>query len=117
MSDRLPVWAAADGVRLAVRLTPKASAERIVGLADEADGGVVLKVAVTAAPEGGKANAALLKLLARAFRLPARDFAVVRGLSDRRKIVAVTRAPAALAAPLREGVPQRSRARSAAHRA
>jgi len=104
MSDRLPVSAAADGVRLAVRLTPKASAERIVGLADEADGGVVLKVAVTAAPENGKANAALLKLLARVFHLPARDFAVLRGVSDRRKVVAVSGAPGALMAHIAEGL-------------
>ena len=110
MPERQPFAATSDGVRLAVRLTPKASAERIVGLADEAGGGVVLKVAVTAAPEGGKANAALLKLLARAFRLPARDFAVVRGVSDRRKIVAVTGASAALAARLREGLRPWSRA-------
>ncbi|HXA72537.1 MAG TPA: DUF167 family protein [Stellaceae bacterium] len=110
MPERQPFAATSDGVRLAVRLTPKASAERIVGLADEADGGVVLKVAVTAPPEGGKANAALLKLLARAFRLPARDFAVVRGASDRRKIVAVTGAPAALAARLKEGLRPWSRA-------
>jgi len=108
--ERQPFAATSDGVRLAVRLTPKASAERIVGLADEADGGVVLKVAVTAPPEGGKANAALLKLLARALRLPARDFAVVRGVSDRRKIVAVTGASAALAARLREGLRPWSRA-------
>jgi uncharacterized protein len=108
--ERQPFAATSDGVRLAVRLTPKASAERIVGLADEADGGVVLKVAVTAAPEGGKANAALLKLLARAFRLPARDFAVVRGQSDRRKTVAVTGAPAALAARISEGLRPWSRA-------
>jgi uncharacterized protein len=108
--ERQPFAATSDGVRLAVRLTPKASAERIVGLADEAGGGVVLKVAVPAAPEGGKANAALLKLLARAFRLPARDFAVVRGASDRRKIVAVTGAPAALAARLKEGLRPWSRA-------
>jgi len=104
MSGRLPVSAVADGVRLAVRLTPKASAERIVGLADEADGGVVLKVAVTAAPENGKANAALLKLLARAFRLPARDFAVLHGANDRRKVVAVSGAPVALMAHIAEGL-------------
>jgi hypothetical protein len=104
VADRQPFSETADGVRLAVRLTPKASAERIIGLADEADGGVVLKVAVTAAPEAGKANAALLKLLARAFRLPPRDFSVVRGLTDRRKVVAVTGAPAALAARIAEGL-------------
>jgi uncharacterized protein len=100
----LPFAQVADGVRLAVRLTPKASAERIVGLAADADGGVVLKVAVTAPPEGGKANAALVKLLARCFRLPARDFEIVRGLTDRRKIVAVTGAPHSLAARIAEGL-------------
>ncbi|MGH7124331.1 MAG: DUF167 domain-containing protein [Stellaceae bacterium] len=110
MSDRLPFAPAADGVRLRVRVTPKASAERIIGLADEADGGVVLKVAVTAAPENGKANAALVKLLARAFRLPPRDFSVVRGATDRRKVVAVTGAPEALAARITDGLRPWSRA-------
>ncbi len=104
MAAQQPFAETADGVRLAVRLTPKASAERIIGLADEADGGVVLKVAVTAAPENGKANAALVRLLARSFGLPARDFAVVRGVSERRKVVAVSGAPAALAARIREGL-------------
>lgn len=110
MRDRLPFSAAADGVRLAVRLTPKASAERIIGLADEADGGVVLRVAVTAAPENGKANAALVKLLSRVFRLPPRDFSVVRGVTDRRKVVAVAGTPAELAARITEGLRTWSRA-------
>ena len=104
MAARQPFAETADGVRLAVRLTPKASAERIIGLADEADGGVVLKVAVTAAPENGKANAALVKLLARAFGLPPRDFSVVRGATDRRKVVAVVGSPVAVAARIREGL-------------
>ncbi|HKF74445.1 MAG TPA: DUF167 family protein [Stellaceae bacterium] len=104
MASRQPFSETPDGVRLAVRLTPKASTERIIGLADDAEGGVVLKVAVTAAPEGGKANAALLRLLARAFHLPPRDFSVVRGATDRRKVVAVTGAPAALAARISEGL-------------
>ncbi len=110
MADRQPFSETADGVRLAVRLTPKASAERIIGLADDADGGVVLKVAVTAAPEGGKANAALLKLPPRSFCLASRDFSVVRGMTDRRKVVAVTGAPAALAARIAEGLRPWSRA-------
>jgi len=110
MTERLPFAEMADGVRLAVRLTPKASAECIVGLVDEPNGGVVLKVAVTAAPEGGKANAALIKLLARTFRLPPRDFSVVRGLSDRRKTVTVTGAPAAIATRITHGLRPWSRA-------
>jgi len=87
-----------------VRLTPKASAERIVGLTDEAGGGVVLKVAVTAAPENGKANAALVKLLARTFRLAPRDISVVRGATDRRKVVALAGTPATVSARITEGL-------------
>lgn len=110
MAGRRPFAETSDGVRLAVRLTPKASADRIIGLADGADGQVVLKVAVTAVPEGGKANAALLKLLARIFRLAPRDLAVVRGATDRRKTVAVTGVPAVLAARITEGLLPWSRA-------
>jgi uncharacterized protein YggU (UPF0235/DUF167 family) len=40
----------------------------------EADGGAVLRVAVTAAPEDGKANAAVVKLLAKAWHLPKSAF-------------------------------------------
>ena len=37
----------------------------------------VLRVAVTAVPEGGKANAALIKLLAKRWRMAQRDLEVV----------------------------------------
>ena len=95
-----PFALADDGVRLQVRLAPKASAERVIGLAAEADGGVALKIAVTAAPEAGKANDALLALLARLLRVPKRDLTLARGAGDRRKLVHVAGDPAALAARL-----------------
>lgn len=88
--------AVAGGVRIAVRLAPKASAERILGLAEEADRGVALKVAVTAAPEAGKANDALLAFLARLLRVPKRDLSLVQGARDRRKLVHVAGDPALL---------------------
>ncbi len=84
-----PVTAAADGVRVAVRLTPKARRNAVQGLAAEADGGSVLKVAVTAVPEGGKANAALIKLLAKEWRLPKSTIEIASGATDRRKTLAV----------------------------
>ncbi len=40
-------------------------------------------------PEGGKANRALVKLLAKAMHLPPCDLSVVGGLKDRNKIVAI----------------------------
>jgi uncharacterized protein len=91
-----------DGVRLAVRLTPKAAASRILGLIEDASGAVALKVAVTAAPEAGKANDALLALLAETLGLKRRDFRLVLGAADRRKLLHIAGDPAALGARLQE---------------
>ncbi len=101
---RLPFAAAPGGVRLAVRLQPKASAERIQGLVEEADGRVALKVAVTAPPEAGKANAALLALLARVLRVKRRDLSLELGAADRRKLVLVAGDPAVLVAAMEEAL-------------
>lgn len=84
---------AADGVRLAVRLTPRASADRLQGIAADADGIPHLKVQVTAPPEGGKANAALIKLLAKTFRCPKTSLSIASGATDRTKVVAISGAP------------------------
>jgi uncharacterized protein YggU (UPF0235/DUF167 family) len=79
-----------------VRLTPRASANRLAGLVGEADGGVALKVMVTAAAEQGKANDALIALLARAWHLAKSDISIVAGAGDRRKTVHVAGAAAQL---------------------
>jgi len=55
---------------VAVRVTAGARSSRINGTVADADGRTAVKVAVTTIPEGGKANAALIKLLAKAWRLP-----------------------------------------------
>ena len=104
MPSGLPFAATGDGLRVAVRLSPRAAADRVVGLAADADGARVLKVAVTAVPEDGKANEALLRLLARLCRVPRRDLAVVIGRTDRRKVVHVAGDPAALASRLAEAL-------------
>jgi len=98
----VPFAAAPDGVRLAVRLAPKAAASRIVGLIEDGSGGVALKVAVTAPPEAGKANDALLALLAKTLGLKRRDIQLVLGAADRRKLLHIAGDPAALAAQLTE---------------
>ena len=77
--------AARGGVSLDVRLTPKASANRIGPVVLDDAGGAVLKVAVTEIPEGGKANKALMTLLAKSWRLPKTAISVKRGHKDRLK--------------------------------
>jgi hypothetical protein len=101
MSPLPPPYTITDrGLRLAVRLTPKAGRTRIEGLAAEARGGTVIKVAVTAAPESGKANAALIKVLAKEWRLPKTTIAIERGATARRKTLAIAGDGAELAARL-----------------
>ncbi len=85
---------------VSVRLTPGAGRNRVEGLAADADGGAALKVAVTAAPEGGKANRALVKLLAKEWRLPKTSLAIAKGAAGRRKTLVVRGDPGALAARL-----------------
>ncbi|MBI2585711.1 MAG: DUF167 domain-containing protein [Rhodospirillales bacterium] len=99
-----PFRAVAGGVLVVVRLTPKAGRSRVGPVVAGADGGGVLKVAVTEAPERGKANAALIGLLAKTWRLPKGAIAVARGATDRNKILRIEGAPASLMGTLMKGI-------------
>ena len=83
----LPVTDGTDGVTVRLRLTPKARQNRVLGLVDDGDGGTVLRVAVTAPPEKGKANAALIALLAKEWGVAKSHINVVQGATDRRKML------------------------------
>ncbi len=91
-----PIRRHADGITVTVRLTPKAGADRIEGVAAVAAGGSALKVRVTAAPESGKANAALIRLLAKTWKLPKSALSIAGGAKDRNKVVHVAGDPARL---------------------
>ena len=86
----------AHGVTLAVRLTPKAAADRIEGVVAEAGGAVRLKVAVTKPPEDGKANAALIAFLAKKLKLPKSGIRLIGGDTSRQKLLLVEGDGAAL---------------------
>jgi uncharacterized protein (TIGR00251 family) len=103
----LPVAAVAGGVRVQIRLTPKAARDRIDGVAAEASGGTVLKVSVTTVPEDGKANAALIKLLSKEWRLPKSTMEIVQGATDRRKVLHITGEPGDILATLEEWMAKR----------
>jgi uncharacterized protein (TIGR00251 family) len=96
VTAKTPFSRAADGALVTVRLTPKASANGIRGIAEEADGSTVLKATVTTVPEDGKANAALLKLLAKAWKLPKTSLTIASGATARRKVVHVAGDPGGL---------------------
>jgi len=78
----------ATGIILPVRLTPKSARDEIVGLEDFG-GETALKARVRALPEGGRANAALEKLLAKWLGVPSSSVSVVQGGKSRFKQVAI----------------------------
>jgi len=84
-----PFAAAQGGVRVRIRLVPKASANKIAAIEIDADGAGLIKVMVTAVPEQGKANAALIKLLAAEWKVAKSTITVIRGATDRNKTLLV----------------------------
>ena len=96
----LPLGAAPGGVRVTVRLTPRGHGDRIEGVARLADGTAVVTASVGAPPQDGRANEALLRLLAAQWGLARRDVAIVAGIRSRNKSVHVAGDPAALLARL-----------------
>lgn len=77
--------ASPDGtVLIRVYVQPKASRSRLIGLHDGC-----LKLAVAAPPVDGKANKAVVKLLAGVLGVPVREVTVQSGLQSRKKLVAV----------------------------
>ena len=78
---------AVPGTRLSLRVTPKASRNAIE---PPGDASAPLRVHVTTVPEGGKANAAVLKLLAKALGVPKSRLAIVQGETGRNKVIEIS---------------------------
>ncbi len=83
---------------LHLRVTPNAGADRIDGTELRDDGSAVLRVRVTAVPDKGKANAAVIVLLAKALGVPKSAVTLVAGDTARLKTVEIAGDPVALAA-------------------
>ena len=99
---REPLSVDAGGVTLRVRVTPKASRDAIGPVVADGQGNAVLKIAVTAAPEHGKANRAVARLLAAAWRLPGTSIEIVRGETSRTKTIRIVGNGDAVAATIRD---------------
>ena len=70
-----------DGSELPVRVTPRASRERLENAGD------VLKVYTTAPPTDGQANNAVIKLVSKALGVPKSRINIKRGGSSRDKLL------------------------------
>jgi uncharacterized protein YggU (UPF0235/DUF167 family) len=85
-----------------VRLTPKGGHDALEGWETDRTGRAFLKARVRAVPENGKANNALVELLAEVLEVPRSDVRISSGAKSRLKMVRVSGNASALADRLRK---------------
>ena len=89
MTAGSPFARRADGIEVAVKATPRARRAGIDGSVRDAAGATWLGVRVTAPPDAGRANEAVLALLAEALGVAPRDCRLVSGASGRWKRIRI----------------------------
>ena len=92
------------GVTVELRAQPRARRCMLSGA-----GQGTLKAAVTAPAEDGKANRAVIELLAAEWRLPKSAFEVMRGATARDKTVSISGEPASLAGRIGQWMRERAK--------
>ena len=90
----------AHGLLVQVRLTPKGGRDSIDGVETMGDGRAALKARVRVAPEDGKANEALVRLLAQAAGVGRSAVSISAGHTSRVKTVEIRGEAEAIAAAL-----------------
>lgn len=70
---------------LSLHITPNAAKNQIIGWVAGVNGGKVLKIKIAAQPEDGKANAELIKFLAKQWQVPKSSLEIVGGEISRYK--------------------------------
>lgn len=85
-----------EALLLSVRLTSRAAKEAVGGPWTDEKQAVWLGVSVTAVPEKGKANVALVKMLAKRLGVPPASISLVAGEASRLKRLRITGDAAAL---------------------
>lgn len=78
-----------ESLRFTVRLTPRGGSDMISGWEIDPNGGRLLKARVTAPPEDGKANDALIRLLAANLHVARSRIEIVSGAASRTKLIEV----------------------------
>ncbi len=104
-----PFTSSPGGVSVAVRLTPKAAKNRIGDIRARADGKEALMGSVTAPPERGKANAALIALLAKEWKMAKGGISIKTGARGRNKTLFLAGDPKVLMGKLRAWTRSRGR--------
>ncbi|MDB5528020.1 MAG: hypothetical protein JWR51_1123 [Devosia sp.] len=97
MTAVLPYRLSPTGLSLFVRVTPNAGRDAIEGVEVRDDGSAVLRLRVKAVPDKGRANAAVIALLAGALGVPKSAITLVSGETARQKTLTIRGDAGALA--------------------
>ena len=90
------------GISIALRVTPRGGRDQIDGIEMLSNGRAVVKVRIRALAEGGKANRAVIDLLAAALGMRKSDVRLRSGVTSRLKQVAVEGDPKRLGEKLKQ---------------
>ncbi len=74
---------------ITIKLTPNAKQNAIIGWEEDLFGSRTLKIQVTAQPEKGKANKALIALLSKQWKIPKSTIIIKRGATSRTKTLEI----------------------------
>ena len=74
----------AKEVIIQVKVIPNSSQDKIIGFEGE-----VLKIKCRATPEKGKANASVIALLSKHYKVPKNSITIIRGKTDSRKVIKI----------------------------
>ncbi|WP_315723415.1 MULTISPECIES: DUF167 domain-containing protein [unclassified Bradyrhizobium] len=99
-----PWRAAAGGLTVALRVTPRGGRDAIDGVETLSDGRSVLKVRVRAIADGGEANRAVTELLAKAIGVTKKSVRITSGTTSRLKQAAIDGDPSTLDQALRDAI-------------
>ena len=75
--------------RLAVRVTPRGGADRVEAVEFDDDGRPLVRLRVRSAPADGEANAAVIRLIAKALGVPRSSVRIARGETARTKTLEI----------------------------
>lgn len=79
----------ATQVKINLKVIPQAKTSKVEQATLNDNGNISLKVRVTAPPENGKANEAVIKLLAEHFKVSKSSIDIVSGWTSRQKVVII----------------------------
>lgn len=80
-------------ILITIKVKPNASENRITGWETDENNHPILKISVTATPEKGKANKAVLALLSKHWKIPKTSMSIVKGETEKIKILSVPQIP------------------------